>query len=180
MTEWRYLFPTLADVPSDLFPTRVGLRLADPRVSLFCLGNPVKSEGGTTSDGFSHQATPWLFGSFEPLYDYLERTGAQHWSLLDTYPAGDGGTVRLEQGRRSTQYLDNDRPVDDVSAQFLPSVRGRYKFKCGHCDLSGAWQSETLQMPLTLLACRQLREVSLLAFARAVAASQRAARARRC
>ena len=179
MTEgWTYLLRTMEDVPRGLLDG-ISLSLMDlsaPRVSVFCQGNLMRVNGEDPE--YSHGSDPWLFGSLEPNYGWLERTGELRWAVVLKYPTGDGYSVSL--GRGPVQYLVGDRRLDESKldrGEHDAELRARDVFKCGNCELSRVWRGESLHDAGNFLAGTGTKEVSLLGLDRVLSALKRITKA---
>lgn len=186
---WSYLLASRSEVPRGLWS--VGQRMAgggdrpgvteradltQPRVSVYCLGDLLKDAEET----YSHGDNPWLFGSFEPQYEWMRQTGTVYWVLQHQYPTGDGWLIGL--GRGSSQTMLADRPLDRRERQVTiaestleAQLVAHFSFSCPLCGYRRRWKDTSLQPALNAFYNLGQKEVSLRGLDQWVAASMRRA-----
>ncbi len=127
---------------------------AEPRVSIYCLGNLLV--GG----GYSHEEDPVPVASFvRATYEGFP----PRWVEADHYPTADGTGFWI--GLRG-QHLVGDKYVNarDTSAIYDPNFRIRYPLECNTCGDKYDRRADNIQPALDAAYSNGFLELSLRSF----------------
>jgi len=154
---YPYLVKSVWSLPRNLRERHPIVKLdpSEPRVSIYCRGNPLR--GG----GESHEDDPWFVASFvRVVYDGLQ----PRWVWSDMYPTADGRGFWI--GSRSVGRLSGDKPADraDPMHAYDPAFRVRYAMECGTCGLRATRRADEMNVDLEKLYGVGVLELSLRAF----------------
>jgi hypothetical protein len=177
--KWDYLIPKFFGSVWDSPASRPLTRAGDwPRVGIYC----------------PHPERPWLLGSFAISAIVRERLGQRLWGWDLNFATGDGILIHLQgQGSpNSAQFLVDDAVYDaEATGLVLRSAieagdlataqaasqtmdhaesagRLRIPMKCGLCQKSRTYRSDTVQPAIATLWENGVREISLAMFDRFV------------